>query len=375
MTAARGESLPVMFVSPFAQRAGSERYLELVLDGLPRSWVRSVVFLQQGPVADAVRERGYPVTVIPTGKNLVSLVRSASALRQLVARDRPRLLHANGVKAALVSALAVFGTRIPIVWVKHDLSFDRSLARLLARRVRLIVGVSRASTAVFGGRTRRKVRVVPNALPPVEVKRPSARARLLEMLGLSEPAHIVGLVGRLYPMKGQHELLEVTPALRERFPSLHVIFLGGIDESIPRYASSLRERARELGLDNVVRFLGHREDAAVLTAGLDVLAVPSVPAERGNREAFSLVALEAMAVGTPIAGYSEGGLQEVLGSCALLAPTGDRPALVDAVTRILEDEELAARLAACGLERFASRYSVQGMVESLLECYREAVAR
>jgi glycosyltransferase involved in cell wall biosynthesis len=374
LTAAAAESPSVTFVSPFAQPAGSERYLGLVLDGMPRPSIRDVVFLQEGPFADAVRQRGYPVSVIPTSKGVLSLLRAAIRLRRLLGSQPPQLVHANGVKAALVAALALLGKRIPLVWVKHDLSFDRSLARVLATRCRLVVGVSDASVSIFTGRTRRKVRVVPNALPRTEVDRPAARSRLLEALGLTEPAVVVGVVGRLYRMKGQHELVEIVPTVLERVPRLHVAFLGGVDESVPEYAAALRRRVSQLGLDGAVTFLGHRGDAAELIGGLDALVVPSVPAERGNREAFSLVALEAMAAGTPVVGYAEGGLPEVLGSCALLVPTGDRAALQDALSRVLEDEQLGRRLADCGRRRVARRYTLEAMLESLQECYREAAA-
>lgn len=374
MTPAPAASLSVTFVSPFAQPAGSERYLGLVLDGLPRPSIREVVFLQEGPFADAVRGRGYPVTVIPTSKGALSLLRAALRLRRLLGDRPPQLVHANGVKAALVAALALVGKRIPLVWVKHDLSFDRSLARVLATRCRLVIGVSGAAVSIFTGRTRRKVRVVPNALPRSEVDRPAARTGLLESLGLTEPAVVVGLSGRLYRMKGQHELVEIVPAVLEQVPGLHVAFLGGVDESVPEYAAALRRRVTQLALDDTVTFLGHRDDAAELTAGLDALVIPSVPAERGNREAFSLVALEAMAAGTPVVGYAEGGLPEVLGSCALLVPTGDRAALHDALVRVLQDDELGRRLAACGRKRVADRYTLEAMLESLQDCYREAAA-
>jgi len=107
-------------------------------------------------------------------------------------------------------------------------------------------------------------------------------------------------------------------------------------------------------------------------AGCDLIAIPSVPAERGNREAFSLVALEALLVGTPVVAYAEGGLPEVLGSCALLTPTGDRAGLRDAIVRALEDAELRRSLADCGRRRALTEFRLERMVESILECYREA---
>jgi glycosyltransferase involved in cell wall biosynthesis len=369
------EPIPITFVSPFAQLAGSERYLGLVLEHVPRDWVADVVLLEDGPFAHQLREQGHTVTLLPTSPRLPGLLRSAWRLRRVLTRSRPRLVHANGIKAALVAGLATLGTGIGIVWVKHDLSFDRSLARLVALRCRLVIGVSGAATRVFKGRLRHKVRIVPNGLPPTEVDRGEGRGLVRRQLGLGPRELVVALVGRLYRMKGQHELIEIAPQLREQVPGVHFALVGGEDPRVPEYAEALRRRVRELGLDGNVTFLGRVDDASLFVAGCDLVAVPSVPAERGNTESFSLVALESMAVGTPIVAYAEGGLPEVLGNCALLVPTGDRAGLRDAIVRALEDEELRRRLAVCGRERAANDFGVERMVESLVACYREAAER
>jgi glycosyltransferase involved in cell wall biosynthesis len=362
----------VVFVSPFAQLAGAERFLELMLENMPPSVVRRVVFLQDGPFVARTREAGYPVTVLPTSPRPPGLVRSAWRLRRLLENDPPDLVHANGVKAALVCALALLGKRTPLVWMKHDLSFDRSLARPLARRCRLVIGVSSATLAVFPPKLRRKLRRIPHGLPPIDVDRDDGRAELVRLVPGDDGAPVVGLVGRLYRMKGQHELVEVVPEVLERVPDIRFAFVGGVDPNVPEYAEAVRRRVDELGVSAAVSFLGHREDATLLMAGCDLIAIPSVPAERGNREAFSLVALEAMLVGTPVVAYAEGGLPEVLGSCALLAPTGDRAGLRDAIVRALEDAELRRSLSDCGRRRAATEFRLERMVASILECYREA---
>ena len=362
----------VVFVSPFAQLAGAERFLELMLENMPRSLVRRVVFLQDGPFVTRAREADHPVTVLPTSPRPPGLVRSAWRLRRLLENDPPDLVHANGVKAALVGALALLGTRTPLVWMKHDLSFDRSLARPLARRCRLVIGVSSATLAVFPPKLRHKLRRVPHGLPPIDVDRDDGRAELVRLVPGDDGGPVVGLVGRLYRMKGQHELVEVVPEVLERVPDVRFAFVGGADPSVPEYAEAVRRRVDELGVSAAVSFLGHRDDATLLMAGCDLIAIPSVPAERGNREAFSLVALEALLVGTPVVAYAEGGLPEVLGSCALLTPTGDRAGLRDAIVRALEDAELRRSLADCGRRRALTEFRLERMVESILECYREA---
>ena len=109
--------MKICFVSPFAQAAGSERYLGLVLDGIPREQVRDVVFLQDGPFVEEVRRRGLPVSVWPTGAGPLAILGAVRRLHRHLADDAPDLVHANGIKAALVAVLATRGTRTGVVWV------------------------------------------------------------------------------------------------------------------------------------------------------------------------------------------------------------------------------------------------------------------
>ena len=105
-----------------------------------------------------------------------------------------------------------------------------------------------------------------------------------------------------------------------------------------------------------------------------MLVIPSVTSRGGlGKEGFSLVALEAMGVGTPVVAYDYGGPPEVLGECGLLVPPGDRDALAEALLRVLEDG--AARAAGRVRRRRASeRFSLSAMIEAMENRYREAAA-
>ena len=147
--------VPVTFVISHALSGGSERYLELLLDHLAPAWVHGVVSLQDGPFVPRLRASGFEVEVVETGPRL-SMLASALRVRRLINRDPPAVIHANGVKAALVAALA--RPRAPVLWVKHDFSWDGPLAALVARRCARVVGVSAAVTETFGAGLRERVR-------------------------------------------------------------------------------------------------------------------------------------------------------------------------------------------------------------------------
>jgi len=362
--------VPVTFVISHALSGGSERYLELLLDHLDPGWVHGVVSLQDGPFVARLRASGFEVHVVETGARL-SMLGSALRLRRLLARHPPAVIHANGVKAALVAALA--RPAAPVVWVKHDFSWDGALAALVARRCARVVGVSEAVTESFHGRLRERVRVVHNGIPPIERERPMGRDAVEALMGPGGP--VVILVGRIHPAKGQIELVEAAPRILERRPDARFLLLGGEDPYQPGYARRVRDRIAQLGLTPAVFTRPHHPDAPGVMAGCDVAVMPSVPDERGmGREGFGLVGLEAMRVDTPVVGYDGGALPEVLGDCAVLVPEGDRAALAHAIADLLGDPERRDRLAACGRTLAGERFTIDSTVAGMRECYAEVAS-
>lgn len=363
----------VAFVSSHALLGGAERYLELLLGGLGRDWIGGVACLAPGPFVEVLRGRGYPTAVLPTSPRAPGILASAWRLRRLLRRTNPAVVHANGVKAALVAAVATTALPIPVVWVKHDFSWDGRRARALARRCAQVVGVSSAVLQTFEGARRVERHVVHNGLSPSEVDREEGRRTLEEALAPDPGTAIVLLVGRLDAYKGHRELLAIVPDLIARDDGLRFALLGGEAPTHLDYAAALRREVEELGLARHVRFLGHRDDAAILIGGADVLLIPSRPDASGfGREGFPYVGLEALAAGTPVVAYAQGGLPELLGECGVLVEAGDRRALADAVRTLVEDTELRERLGRCGRERVRERFTLDRTVEAMKARYLDA---
>lgn len=363
-------AVAVTFVSPHAVQGGAEAVMMTLVDELGPRWVAGIVVLQEGPFADELRSRGFNVCVIPASR-VVGMLAAAVRLRRLLKVQKPQVVHANGVKAALVAGPAVLGLRARLLWMKHDTAGDGALSNLVARWSDAIVGVSDTVLRTFRGRARRRTAVVYNGVPHRTVDRSRGRKLVIEILGCETSSPVIVLVGRLCVGKGQHELLAAAPAILERHPRAHFALVGGDDPAFPGYADKLRAQARDLGIEQAVTLVGRRSDPVDFMAGCDILAVPSVLDDvHGWREGFGLVPVEALQAGTPVVGYASGALPEVLGAEAVLVNEGDRGALAAEISDLLDDPARRADLAERGRSRVAERYDLDRSIQALREQYR-----
>ncbi len=368
--------VPVAFVSSHARHGGSERYLALLLEHLDPACISTVVCLEDGPLVDELRSAALPVEVIPTGRRRRDVLAASRRLRRTLRAADSAVVHANGIKAASASLLATAGTRVPVLWLKHDVSRDGWQARLIGRRCARIVGVSAFSTAVFRGRARRKVEVLYTQIPRPTVDWIQARRAVLDLFAPDKPKTVVSIVGRLDPFKGHADLFSVAPAVLAAAPGTKFLIVGGEDPSHPGTGAAIRQAAVERGIEYAVRFTGYRADAVTLICGSDLLLIAGGANDHSRGiESFPLVGLEALAVGTPVVAYAHGGLPEQLGDCGVLVPPGDRDALAEILIDLASDPIARERVAWCGQERFQARFELSTLTRDLSDRYRLLLPR
>jgi len=206
-----------------------------------------------------------------------------------------------------------------------------------------------------------KVDVIPNGID-LDRWSVSDAAVAQARADLAPDGPLVVYSGRLEWEKGVHDLLEAMPELRRRHPGLRMAVVGDGTQ-----ADELARQADELGLTDVVTFVGwvEDEDLVALAAAADVAVVPSI------YEPFGLVALEAAAVGTPLVVADTGGLREFVehGVTGLRFEARDVPALTDAVSALIDDEVLARRLVRDARVVVSGDYSWEHVAARTVEVY------
>ena len=193
---------------------------------------------------------------------------------------------------------------------------------------------------------------------------PGSRDDARAALGLGD-GPIVLYAGRLAPIKGLDTLLESVALLRARGRGLRLIIAGGdVDEPLDGHEAALRRHAERLQLTDCVRFIGAQPQPALRTyyVAADVTVLPS------HYESFGMVALEAMACGSPVIASRVGGLVTTVrdGVTGFLVPDGDAEALALRLDTVLADEDLRWRV---GLE------GVRWAASHRWPCVAEAICR
>jgi glycosyltransferase involved in cell wall biosynthesis len=166
---------------------------------------------------------------------------------------------------------------------------------------------------------------------------------------------VVLAVGRLVPKKGYSTLIKAAAVLRERNVKASFRIAG----EGPEWAA-LQRQVNDLGLGDMVRFLGPLTDSEVEREyhAATVFALACEEMADGNRDGIPNTVVEAMARRLPVISTTLPSVAEAVedGVHGLLVPQRDEAGLAAAIERLLGDPELRARLGAAGRERVEERF-------------------
>lgn len=207
------------------------------------------------------------------------------------------------------------------------------LLRMVRGRVDLEIANSEAGLDYYRGMgfCRGRVMRLPNFIDTDHFKPDlDAQARLRESWGIGESERVIGIVGRLAPMKNQRGFVRAAALAAQHLPGVKFFVLGPGPESERR---ALMQLAEELGLRG--RFVIHDAVPMAETAGvfnaLDLLCSASL-----YGEGFSNVLAECLACGTPVVATDVGAAREIVADYGEVVKPGDEQALADAMRRAVE---------------------------------------
>jgi D-inositol-3-phosphate glycosyltransferase len=221
----------------------------------------------------------------------------------------------------------------------------------------------------------RKIVIIP---PGVDISRfyPISADEAKEVIGVPPCESMLLFVGRIEPLKGIDILIQAIASLLADNVTVCLVVIGGEPEAGSETHNEEMERVKalreEAGLENLVTFLGKRSQDTLpyYYSAAEAVVVPS------HYESFGMVALEAMACGTPVVASQVGGLAFLVqdGVTGYTVPVDDPRALADRLALLLQDRELRAKLGLQALE-VARQYDWQNIAGRMVELYNQLISK
>jgi D-inositol-3-phosphate glycosyltransferase len=254
----------------------------------------------------------------------------------------------------------------PLVRLEEETRIVSGADRIVAANV-----VERAELLRDYGAHASRIATIPCGVD-TDLFRPGDRAEARRGLGLDERPVLLW-VGRIAPIKGLDTLLDAVARLSATGQSPRLLIVGGeADEPANGHEASLRRRLERLRLEDTVRFIGPQPQSVlpVYYVAADVTVLPSY------YESFGMVALEAMACGSPVIASRVGGLVTTVrdGVTGFLVPDSDVPALAERIASLIADPELRWRVGREGV-RWAAQHRWPCVAEAVCREYASLEAR
>lgn len=342
-------ALRVLFINDTSRNGGPGQTLVTILKFLDASRVhRTVILPHEGVVSERIAACNAAETILiepdlienlfqPLSREMkradfeVAKIRKflraagniGRALRWLnrlavrVRKERFDVVFCNGTTANFIGGYLAWAVGVPVVW--HVLysaipAFQRPLHLKLAsqERVRALICVSRATTPQFG-RLSDKITVVPDAVNLDEFDRNMFTPALRRELGVDENTVIFGSFGRVLPRKGFVELINAARMTVDRLSAAErkrcrFVVIGDTPRDVEDdHLEECRTLVQQLGLSDLVCFIGFRPDIRPYASDFDVAVVPSI-----YEDPLPRAVMESMALAKPVVAFDRGGIGDMI---------------------------------------------------------------
>lgn len=317
-------------------------------------------------LVDELEAHGVPIQhlgLVRSGRSVIGAFHAIFALRRLIRKAQPDIVHAHMVHANIATRLALAFTGSKVICTLHSMDEGGGARDLLYR---LTNWGATINTTVSNAATRRFVSAgaLPSDTRTVFNGIDLARFELRDRSAGDAAGFRWISVGRLEPEKDYPTLLRALVSL----PDCHLTVVGDGSQN-----QNLRALVAELGLGERVAMLGARRDVPELFRHHDGFVLSS------RTEGFGIVVAEAMASGLPVVATAAGGPVEIVGTdgqAGLIVPPADPAALAGAMRALMQlAPDKRQRVALAGQDRVRRLFSLEVVLDSWERLYAEILRR
>ena len=180
-----------------------------------------------------------------------------------------------------------------------------------------------------------------------------------------EETKLVGIVARLVPIKNHVCFLEAARVVLAHYDNVRFMIVGDGE-----LRSTLEQKARDLGIEDRVIFMGFQYNLQKIYAGLDIIALSSY------NEGLPVALIEAMAAGKPVISTDVGGVVDLIldGDNGLLVPSNDPKSLAEATLYLLEHPDRRKMMGVAGRKKVYPHFDKKRLVGDIDNLYENLLA-
>ena len=365
--------LKVLYLLNFAGKAGTERYVETLVkylsaDGLVRPFF---AYNQGGLLVERLEAMGVPCRRVEMRSRFDK--KAARELAELCREWDIDLVHCHYLREHYTALLAKkHNPKIRVVYTNHFVlanDFVTCLSnRMMDKKQDQMIAVCNKGKEqlIANGWSGERIQVIFNAVDPEAWAGDRSESTLRAELGLDESRFVMLCASRFAEDKGHKYLIDSVKRLTERTDRPFTLVLAGDGPLL----EPARAQVKELGLEDVVKFIGFRKDMKNLYKGADLYVNSS------QHEALSFLIIEAMAAGLPVIATDMGGNSDIVNDGAgdgLLVEYDNPDSMAAAMERFLEDPAFLARCRDNALRTIQDKFEIHKMCRATYGGYEKAL--
>lgn len=314
--------------------------------------------------------------------------RSYYKLRKLIEEFKPDIVHTHAAKAGAVGRLAashsgvkviihtfhghVFHSYFNPVKTRMFLEIERYLAKKTTKIITLSEIQREELTGIYKVAPAEKFQIIPLGfdLEKFWDKQEEKRKKFRQQYNLDDDEIAIGIVGRLVPVKNHALFLRALKIVADKTNRRIRAFIIGDGEE----RAKIEQLATELNLEfnkgdksrkSILTFTSWIKEIDISNAGMDIIALTS------NNEGTPVSLIEAQASGKPVVSTNVGGIENIVinGQTGLLSPVGDEKTFADNLFRLVEGDNLRAKMSGLGRAFVEKQFSFRRLCLDMSTLY------
>ena len=365
--------MKVLYLLNFAGKAGTERYVESLVKYLrPMGVEPYFAYNISGLLVERMEEMGVPCFQLSMDSRFD--LKAAKKLAAICRENGIELIHTHYLRENYIAMLSKrWNPGVKVLYTNHFVLHNNTITkisnRLLSRRQDAVIAVCNLGKQVMiqNKMDGSKIHVIFNAVDPADWAEP-VESTLRAELNIPAETVVLFCASRFAHDKGHSYLIESVKALQGMTDKAFRLVLAGDGDLLEQ----TKAQVRELGLEDLVDFVGFRKDIKNLYYGSDIYVNAS------EHEALSFLIVEAMASGLPVIATNMAGNPDIVGPdarCGIQVEYNNPDSMAAAMKKLIEDPDLRSSCSAGALQDVEEKFNIHKMAAATFEVYKGAVKR